>query len=284
VNSQGEGWDVGTGVAGFAWHAPRPRAVVLFQHGWGDYTQRHVGHAGQLVPCLLDHGFDVRGFDLRGNGRSPGRRGVVDVTAAVQDHLAARELLRRQPLPVFLMGHSLGGLVTATSALHDQRDVAGMVLLAGALKYDVGVALRTVARIGGRLAPTRPAPLADGGPITRDPDAQQRLDHDPLMSNRGGVPWLTAAGGAAVSHANWRHYPELVLPLLAVHGSADTSTDPAGSAELVATVSSADKELLVVDGGFHALLDDLDAEATVAAVLHWLDSRASGGSSHQPGQ
>jgi len=268
-----EPWDIGTGVTGYAWHAPEPRGAVLFQHGWGDYTQRHVRHASRLIPHLLNQGFSVFGFDMWGNGHSPGKRGLVDVDEAVSDHLAARRKLGEQPLPVYLMGHSLGGLVAATSMIRDPDGISGVVLLAPALKYDVGPALRLLARVGGLLVPTLPVPLEDGGATTRDEAALRRFESDPLMTTTG-LSWRTAAGGATVSHRNWRSYHQVTVPVLAVHGTADGSTAPEGSSELIERLASADKELLVVDGGYHALLDDTGADDTLRRVLHWLDARA----------
>lgn len=269
-----EPWDIGTGVAGYAWHASRPRAVVLLQHGYGDHTQSYVERSNRLIPRLLELGFSVYGFDMRGSGHSPGARGATDVEQAVADHLAARRVLRGQQLPVFLFGHSLGGLVTATSVLRDARDVAGVVVLAPAIKYEVNRLLRLVARAGAFLLPTFSGPLPAGEPgaLTRVAESAEAIVRDPLMY-LGRVKWVTLGSGAAVSHANWAHYGRLTVPLLAVHGTDDRSTDPTGSRDLVEAASSADKTLHLVDGGLHALLDDADRETTVQAILDWMTKR-----------
>ena len=270
-----EPWDVGTGVTGYVWRAPSPRAVLLLEHGWGDYAQRYVKQFSELVPHLLARGISVYAIDMWGNGRSPGTRGATDVGYAVEDHLAARQKLREQPLPVFVLGHSVGGLVTATSILRDQSGVRGMILVAPALKWRVGGFMRVVARIGGFLLPTFPVPMppADPSVQSRDVRHHERLAEDPLM-HLDNVSWVTAASGAAISHANWTRYQHLTVPVLAVSGTADTVTDPGGIRDFIETVRSADRTLGLVDGGRHSLLDDPPSSAeALHIVLAWLDRR-----------
>jgi acylglycerol lipase len=268
-------WDIGTGVTGYVWRAPNPRAVILVEHGWGDYAQRYVKQFSQLIPHLLERGISVYAIDMWGNGRSPGKRGATDVGDAVEDHLAARRRLREQPLPVFVLGHSVGGLVTATSTLRDPSGVRGMILIAPALKWGVSGVMRFVARMGGFLLPTFPvpAPAADPTAQSRDRQFNERLAKDPLMY-MGNISWVTAAGGATTSHANWKQYQHVAVPVLVVNGTADKVADPSGSREFVEAVRSQDKTISLVDGGRHSLLDDPPSNAeALQIILGWLDRR-----------
>ncbi len=270
-----EMWDIGTGVSGYVWRSPNPRGAVLLQHGYGDYSFRYVDENAQLIPHLLAHGFDVYAVDMYGNGHSPGDRGVVDPWQAVDDHVAARRKLQEQPLPVFLIGHSLGGLVTATSIVRDQNDVRGVVLLAPALLYDVSPLLRTIAQLGGLLIPTVPAPMEDGsvaGLLSRDLLFEKQLVDDRLMY-LGHLPFITASGGATLSNENFSSYPKVTVPVLVIHGTADKVTDPRGSALFIDLIRSHDKSLLEIDDGRHALLDDTGAVELRDTVIAWLEAR-----------
>jgi alpha-beta hydrolase superfamily lysophospholipase len=272
---QCEPWDIGTGVTGYVWRAPNPRAALLVEHGWGDYSQRYVKHSSQLIPHLLDRGIDVYAIDMWGNGRSPGTRGATDVEDAVEDHLAARRKLREQPLAVFVLGHSVGGLVTATSTLRDPSAVRGMILVAPALKWDVSGFMRFVATVGGFLLPTFPVPAPPGDPSEQSRDAQfhERLAKDPLYY-MGSVSWVTAGSGTTISHADWKRYRQLTVPVLVVNGTADKVTDPSGGREFIETVRSRDKTLSLVDGGRHSLLDDPpSSEEALRIILSWLERR-----------
>lgn len=268
-----QAWDIGTGVTGYAWHAPNPRAVLLLEHGWGDYAQRYVTQSSRLIPHLLARGISVYAIDMWGNGRSPGARGATDIGHAVEDHLAARRKLREQPLPVFVLGHSVGGLVTATSVLRDQSGVRGMILIAPALKWEVSDSLRVVARAGAFLIPTLPMPVPPGDPLDQSRDRQfhERLANDPLYY-AGKISWVTAGSGATIAHANWQEYPRVTIPILAVNGTADKVTPPVAIRQFLDAVGSADKALRLVDGGRHALLDDPPSNAeALQAILAWLD-------------
>ena len=268
-------WDVGTGVTGYVWHAPNPRAVLLVEHGWGDYAQRYVKQFSQLIPHLLERGISVYAIDMWGNGRSPGKRGATDIDRAVEDHLAAQQKLREQPLPVFVLGHSVGGLVTATSVLRDQSGVRGMILIAPALKWGISDAMRFVARAGGFLLPTFsvPAPPGDPADQSRDMEFNERLAKDPLY-HTGKISWVTAGSGATTSHANWKQYQHVTVPVLVVNGTGDKVTAPSGNQEFIEAVRSQDKTLGLVDGGRHSLLDDPPSNAeALQIILGWLDRR-----------
>jgi acylglycerol lipase len=267
-----EPWDIGTGVTGYVWHAPNARAALLIQTGWGDYAQRYVNQASHLIPHLLSKGISVYAFDMWGGGRSPGKRGATHIGQTVADHLAARRKLRDQPLPVFALGHSVGGLVTATSALTDQAGLVGMILLSPALDWGVSNSLRRVARIAGFLIPTFPVPGSGGGTLTADSAAQRVMDEDALM-NHGRLTWVTAAGGSNVSHENWKRYAELRIPILVIHGGADRAPDPSGSRRFVAQVASSDKTLHVVPDALHNVLDDRAGSHTVEMIGDWISRR-----------
>jgi alpha-beta hydrolase superfamily lysophospholipase len=253
--------------------------VVLVEHGWGDYAQRYVRQFSQLIPRLLERRVSVYAIDMWGNGRSPGTRGATDIGDAVGDHLAARRKLSKEALPVFLLGHSVGGLVTATSVLGDQNGLSGMVLIAPTLNWHVSGFMGLVARMGGFLFPTFsvPAPPGDPADQSRDPQFHDRIERDPLY-HTGTISWATAASGVAISQANWEGYRSVAVPVLVVTGAEDTVTAPGSSREFIDMLGSQDKTLRIVDGGRHSLLDDPPSSAeALQIILDWLDR-------HLPGQ
>jgi acylglycerol lipase len=267
-------WDIGTGVTGYVWHSPEPRAVLLLQHGYGEYARRFVGQYNQLIPHLLNMGVSVYAFDMWGSGHSPGRRGLTDVGQAVEDHLTARRKLREQPLPVFLLGHSLGGLVTASSVARDQGGLSGVVLMSAALQHDASQALLAFAKVAAFFAPTARAPVkaASLSLLYRGAEQDARLAGDPLFY-RGRLPMLVAGTGGNIAHDNWNLYPDWEVPVLLMHGTADTWTDPRGSQRLFEAVASEDKSLHLVEGGYHELLNDTGRDETLRTLLAWLERR-----------
>ena len=248
--------------------------MLLLQHGFGEYAQRYVERYGALVPHLLRIGVSVHAFDLRGHGRSPGRRALTDVEQSVEDHLAARRLLAAQPLPVFLLGHSLGGIVTTTSVVRDASGVSGVVLSSPAILVSANALTRLFVRLASAVAPALPVKFLSPTGLSRIPEEVQAFVADPLIYH-GGMPARLAASILFTSRENWARYPAWALPTLVLHGTADTITEPEGSRRFVDTISSPDKTLHLVEGGYHELLNDLGAEATLRVVIAWLERRLS---------
>lgn len=265
-------WETGTDVRGYVWHAPEPRAVLLLQHGFGEYAQRYVGQYSALIPNLLHIGMSVYAFDLQGHGRSPGRRAVTDVETAVADHLAARRKLEALSLPLFLLGHSLGGIVTATSAARDPSNLRGVVLSSPALLVTANPFTRLLARAAAAVAPALPVRRLAPSGISRLAEQVELLKTDSLMY-RGAMPARLAASVLFTSRGNWGLYPRWEAPTLLIHGTADTFTEPEGSRRFIATIASQDKTLYLVEGGYHELLNDVERDETLRVLLNWLERR-----------
>lgn len=265
-------WDIGTGVEGFAWEAPEPRAALLLQHGFGEYAERYVAQYNALIPNLLKIGVSVYAFDLQGHGRSPGRRGLTDVESAVADHLAARRKLRALQLPLFLMGHSLGGIVTATSVAREPDHLRGVILSSPALLVTANALTRLFARVAAAVAPALPTrKLAPTG-ISQVAEVVELLARDPLMY-RGRMPARLAASVLFTSRRNWELYRRWRVPTLVIHGTEDTFTEPEGSRRFVDTIASPDKTLHLVAGGYHELLNDTGRNESLRVILQWLEER-----------
>ena len=254
-----------------SWTAASPRAVVVLQHGFGEYAERYVDQFDGLVPRLVAAGFDVWALDLWGHGRSPGRRGVTSIERAVRDHIEVRRLAARLQLPMALVGHSLGGLVAACSALSSTADLAGVVLMSPALSRPEPDPVRRMLGVVAAVVPWVPIPRRRRpvGELSRLPVVGERAASDPLMFG-GQVPVLTAATALDQAELLWAGLGEWHVPTLVLHGTADTYTDPASSTDFVAGIASEDKTLHLVDGAFHELLNDACAAEVAGLVMSWL--------------
>ena len=252
---QNESWVVpGAPVEGYLWQAPSPKAAVLLSHGFGEYAGRYVERYHRLIPTLVDAGYSVYAYDHRSHGKSPGRPAVTDLHVLVDDHLKAREALRAQALPVFALGHSMGGLVTAASATRDPRGLRGVILSSPALLVgeQEPAWLTRLAPLIARVAPgLKTSDLGTGG-LSRLPDEVAAYEADPAMYH-GNVPALTAAS--------------------MLHGTEDRITDPRGSQRFHDTIAATDKTLHAVEGGYHELLNDEPREAVRQVILDWLRAR-----------
>jgi acylglycerol lipase len=275
-----EQWSIpGAPVSGYVWPAHNPRGELLLSHGVGEYAARYVERYHALIPTLTSNGMTVYAYDQRGHGHSVGPRAVVDLNVLVEDHLKARQALRDRPgkgatLPLFALGHSMGGLVTAASASRDPRGLAGVVLSSPALLVGQKepALLRALAPLLARVAPAAPVSDLGTGGLSRLSDEVAAYEADDLIYH-GKVRALTAATMLGLSGRLWADYPRWTLPTLILHGAADRITDPSGSQRFFDTIASPDKTLILQEGGHHELLNDEPREDIRTALLTWLLER-----------
>jgi alpha-beta hydrolase superfamily lysophospholipase len=261
------------------------RAAVIAVHGFGD----HSGRYGQLLEALVPRGLAVHAFDLRGHGRSPGRRGHIEHWAHYREDLRAfvRRTAREEgpERPLFLLGNSLGGLVVLEYAIHHPEGLAGVIADSPAL-VPTGVGnrfLRLLAMALSRTWPTfsvsvpmapEPVEAADPAETQTAPPAPAPIPiepapRDPLLHSRLSARAATEAM-AAIDFTR-RNAARLRLPLLVLHGGADRIVDPEGSRAFVADASSPDKELLEYPGVFHDARADDVRERILDDIADWLE-------------
>ena len=245
------------------------RAAVAIVHGFGEHSDLY----SPVAEFLVARGTSVRCCDLRGHGRSPGKRGHIRAWSDYRDDvLEMIDAIRGESpgLPVFLLGNSLGGLIAADYAIHRSDELTGLILLAPAVG-EIGVHpfLLTVSRIFSRIWPS--FTLKSGtqrSRLTRDPAAIARLDADPLVHSLG-----TARLGAEMQDAIVRvkqRAPALTLPVLILQGEADQVTSPDSTREFFANVGAGDKTLKTYPEAYHNLVIDLVKDDVMADIDSWI--------------
>lgn len=275
-----QGWFGGNGGLNLyyqAWSARRTplRGVVVIVHGVGE----HCGAYRHVVEQLAPAGFALYGFDLRGHGRSPGRRGHINSWDDFRQDLRAflRLVAEQRPgLPRFLLGHSLGGVIVLDYALRYPEGLSGVVAIGPAIgEIGISPALMRLARLVARVWPTFSLRTGlDASALSRDPGVVAAYRADPLVHGVG-----SARLGAELERAvAWvqAHAAELRVPLLIQHGEADRLARPDGSRRFVASVTAPDKELHEYPGAFHQVHNDLCHAAATAELLAWLERHLPG--------
>ena len=251
--------------------AGRARAAVVICHGVNSHGGQYLWPAGQLAMA----GLATFALDLRGRGKSGGRRYYVDdVAEYVADVAAVIGLAKsRHPgLPVFLLGHSAGGVVSASYALDHGPEIAGLVCESFAFKVPAPDPVLTLIKCLSRIAPRLPVLKLRNEDFSRDPIAVRMLNSDPLTA--GEVqPARTVAALVRANERLRREFPRITLPVLILHGTADKATLPAGSQLFFDTAGSKDKTLKLYDGHFHDLLNDVGKDAVLADIRGWIDAR-----------
>lgn len=266
---QGRG---GTRIFMRSWQPSSPaRAVVVICHGVNSHGGQYLWAGEQLRVA----GFSVYAIDLRGRGKSEGRRFYIeDVSDYTEDlgTLIGLAKSREPGLKVFLLGHSAGGVVSCTYALDHQAELAGLICESFAFQVPAPAPVIAIIKLLGRIAPSLPVLKLHNKDFSRDPSAVAALDNDPLT--QGEVqPARTVAALLRATDRMRREFPTLTLPVFIMHGTADKATVPAGSQFFYDTTGSRDKKLRLYEGHFHDLLNDVGKEGVMAEIVSWIDAR-----------
>jgi acylglycerol lipase len=257
------------------WLPRSPRAVVVIVHGLAEHSGRY-GHVGRHFAA---RGWAAYALDARAHGRSPGPKvhvaGFEDFLEDVRSTLAfARE--RHPDRPVFLLGHSQGGLVVLQYALRHPEGLPGIVVTSPFLGAHPSVrpsaAFRLALAALLRLAPRLLLPSGvDPGRISRDPEVVKAYVQDPLVSRRVSPAWYAALRRAQTEVRAGA--ARLEVPCLILASPDETLVDPQAVRRFVAEASAARVASSWWAGLRHELLNEPERELVLARIDEWLDAR-----------
>lgn len=261
------------------WRADtEPRALMFLAHGFCEHCHGHTYDT--LARALVGLGCYVFAHDHAGHGRSEGPRArIKSVDTYVDDALTHIDMRRTQfpNKPVYLIGYSMGGMISVLAALRRPEDFAGIVLLGPLLGFNPEEATcfkRTMARLLGWVVPSFPVSKLDLGNVARDPAEVRSMVEDPLHYQG----WVSAGWAVAAITAIEKIQTDVEaveLPFLIQHGSEDKICDPAASQEFFDKASSKDKTITIVSGAYHSLLTEPDgvAEQVLKDIVEWCSAR-----------
>ncbi|MFT3745898.1 MAG: alpha/beta hydrolase [Pyrinomonadaceae bacterium] len=266
-----------TGVGGLkiatkSWEATgSARAIMILIHGFN----AHSGYMEWPGEQFAAHGLASYALDLRGRGNSEGERFYVE---ELSDYLTDVDSLvniarsEHPGLPVYVLGHSAGGVIATSYVYEHQDEIAG--LICESFAYNVGLPhLVQLALEGiGKLLPHVHVFSLNNADFSRDSAHVERMNNDPLI-HKEAQPAETARVLLLAAEALTKHFPEIKVPVFIIHGTEDKATRPAGSQKFYDTAGSADKTLKLYEGHYHDLLADLGKEEVLADIQAWLDER-----------
>jgi alpha-beta hydrolase superfamily lysophospholipase len=249
-----------------------PKAVVCLVHGLGEHSSRYAN----VGKAFAKAGFALVAFDLRGHGKSGGQRGhfpSLDIIMKDIHQLIQQGSEKLPGLPVFLYGHSLGGLLVLNYATYQKQSLSGVIATGAGLRSPVleQKAKIALSKVLGSLLPTMTIPTGlDANGISRNPEVVRAYKNDPLVHD---VATLSAAriGISAVDRA-FSHAGEFSTPLLLMHGTADQVTYPHGSQEFAALVPES-VTLKQWDGLYHEIHNEPEQEEVFAFMIDWMNSQ-----------
>jgi alpha-beta hydrolase superfamily lysophospholipase len=261
----------GDGVRLFcrSWHPEtEPQGTVCLVHGLGEHGGRYA-HVGRY---LSDNGFAFLAMDLRGHGRSKGKRGHSPGYETLMNDIG---LLIRQAeklhadRPVFLYGHSMGGNLVLNYLLRRPPKLRGAIATGPLLRtaFDPPAWKTMLMRVMLRLWPSMP--VSSGlcvQDLAHDPEVIRAYNEDPLVHDRVTPRFLGVleAGLWAMNHAH-----ALSVPLLIMHGDSDRITSHVASIEFASRAGGI-CALKIWEGLYHEMHNEPEKEDVLACLVDWL--------------
>ena len=248
------------------------RASVLLIHGLGEHSSRYA----HVADHLTQRGFAVHTLDHYGHGKSDGHAGYVERFSVYLDGVVTllENVRSKHPeRPLFLLGHSMGGLIAAAFLLRHQSAFRGCVLSGPAIKSDQAPPALVIAliRLLSMVVPTLPLIQLDASGVSRDENVVNAYMSDPLV-HHGRLSARLLAEMSATMNDTLARADAINIPIMLMHGDADQLTAPSGSVELHDKVSSTDKTLNIYPGLFHEIFNEPEQETVLSDMSTWLEA------------
>jgi len=259
-----------------------PRCVILLIHGLCEHSSRYA-HVGK---SLAEAGHAVYACDLRGHGwspdgKKPGRVHIdrfADYSADV-DGLYDLARARHAGKPVFILGHSMGGLISMTYVLDHSAKLSGAIISSPAIapspEAPIPKAWLILVGLLSKLAPRlRFKSELDTSRVSRDPAVVEAYNNDPLISSAVSARWFAEVSNAM--EALQKRAPELQIPMLLMQSGDDGLVNSAVTAQW-ASAAPADKlEFVAWPDLYHEMFNEPEKEEVLARVHAWLNRQLTG--------
>ncbi len=271
-----EGWTEAADGTRLYWqrYAPddAPRAELLFVHGLAE----HSGRYGHVMRYFAEEGFDCWALDYRCHGKSPGLRVHVDrFDEFLLDIAAAYRLVHAEQasLPLFLVGHSQGGLLVLRHVLAQPDGIAGIIVSSPFLGLHPDAApsapLHMVANIISTFSPKLMfSKVAEPKFLSHDPQVAEAYVADPLVSDTVSARWFTQVMRAQAD--TLARAPDLALPALVMQSGDDHIADPAATRAWVAAAPAELVDYVEWDGLYHEMFNEPEQQQVFDKMEGWL--------------
>lgn len=254
---------------------PAPKAICIIVHGVGEHSGRYENVAMELNKL----GVIVYAFDLVGHGRSEGDRGFIKTFQDYVDDVVLMSKIVKQSegekLKLFVLGHSMGGLITAVTLSQEQKLFDYAILSAPPIKVDpkqVSPITMALVRVLGTWLPRLEIDKLKLDKLVKDDTVFDIYLNDPMLNNGPMEARLGMELLAQVDAALEKTIPNIKTPFLLIHGTDDGICAFNGSEELfLAAKGVTDKKFERIEGGYHETL--FEKGNALPAMVAWIKSK-----------
>jgi acylglycerol lipase len=244
-----------------------PKASVIITHGIAE----HSGRYDEITERLNEANYTVIRYDIRGHGQSQGKRGALRTYHQTIDdlHVIVNDEKKRNPKKIFLIGHSMGGLIVDMYAIK-YKDVDGIISSA-APSYFIKDVL-PFRFIGYKWLGSLTRKTNFENQLSRITEVESNYAEDPLNLKKF---YFSLAGNMFVSGVRYlnKNINQFQLPILILHGEKDTVVPKEFSQRLLELIPVEDKKLIIYPDAYHEIFNEIDRDQAFKDVIQWLDER-----------
>lgn len=244
------------------------KGIVLIVHGIAE----HLGRYEYVKNKLVKSGYGVYRFDNRGHGKSYGRKGYVKFFSEfIKDVDCIVDMIKSKysELPVYILGHSMGGLITAQYGVEHGDKLAGEIISGAPTGY---ISLKTKLQsikfpyvLKGQVFNSLSAL------ISKDTKVVDDYRNDELVLKVTSVKLnLELSSASSKIKNNLKNYN---CPCLILHGRDDKIVPCINALNFYKEISSEDKEIKIYDGLYHEILNENRKDDILACICQWLDGQ-----------
>lgn len=253
---------------------PKSDEVVVLVHGFAE----HIGRYNDLIRLLNQANLSVLGLELRGHGRSHGKRGYIDSIEQYEEDLDAAVLHAKKLTKhkkVFLLAHSMGGLVASLYAAHHPNQISGMVLSSPLFQIAVQVPgwKQQLSKLMSSFLPWFSLPnTMESRFLTHDAAIVRAYNDDPLVFHHVTARWFQIM--MQITPKALEAASQIQVPLLLQLSQDDHVVDFETSKEWYSHLTGIDSSLKIYEGFYHEIYNELRREEPLSDMLEWLKRHA----------
>lgn len=249
---------------------PNIKGIVLIVHGIAE----HSGRYEYVKDKLLKAGYGVYRFDHRGHGKSGGKKGYVSsFKNFIKDVDSISDMIKREHsgFPLYILGHSMGGLITACYGIVHGEKINGEIIIGAPTGY---ISLKTkLQSISFPYILKGQVPNSLSKLVCRDAKVVEKYRNDELVLKVTTAKLnLEIASNSSRIRKNLKKYK---CPCLILHGKDDKIVSCFNSSNFYEKISSEYKELKIYDGLYHEILNEVCKDDILEDICGWLDRKVN---------
>lgn len=247
------------------------KAVIVVNHGFAE----HIGRYDHVVKRLNEFGYSTYRYDLRGHGNTEALKGHIDsYKEFISDCNAIVDLAinENEDLDIFMLGHSMGGMVTCLYALTFPDKLKGQIFSGAAvntLPQAKGINAK-ILKLASTIAPKAHMKNVVEDKICSVDSVVVEYKKDPLVLKKATFKFYYEFLIESIKFID-ENISNYNYPCLILHGEEDSIVPVDISEYLYENISSKDKELIIYENLFHEILNEYEKDEILETIGEWLD-------------